>query len=96
MLDLIAHGLRPNFFCTLLRVSHLMKKNNPTFSSFTSIDYKQKLNILKDLSLKQLEDVLCPKLSLGNISNSKTRQQPGICFFRPNCSGSTLDIQNAK
>lgn len=82
MLELIPHGLWSSFFCMLLiKSTSSYEENNPTFSSFISIDCKQKLNILKDSSLKQLEDVFCPKLSLGNISNSKTGQQSGILFL---------------
>lgn len=67
----------------LIKSTTSYKENNPTFSSFISIDYEQKLNVLKDSSLKQLEDVFCPEFSLGNISNSKTGKQSGICFFQP-------------
>lgn len=49
MLELIAHGLWSEFFSMLLiKSATSYKENNPTFSSFISIDYKQKLNILKD------------------------------------------------
>lgn len=82
MLELIAHGLWSDFFCMLfIKSTASYKENNPTFSSYISIDYKQKPNILKDSSLKQLEDVFCPKLSLGNIYNSKTGQQSVILFL---------------
>lgn len=49
MLELIAHGLWSEFFSMLLiKSTTSYKENNPTFSSFISIDYKQKLKILKD------------------------------------------------
>lgn len=70
------------FFLYVIK-SMSYKENNPTFSSFISIYHEQKLNILKDSGLKQLEDVFSPKFSLGNISNSKTEKQSGICFFQP-------------
>lgn len=49
MLELIAHGLWSEFFSMLLiKSTTSYEENNPIFSSFISIDYKQKLKILKD------------------------------------------------